>query len=307
MKKKAILDWVYIILGSFLLSAGFVLFITPYSITPGGVYGIGIVLNHLFPYFPVGTYGLCMDIPLLLISLRVFGAKLGAKTLVSALSIPLIMNGLTWLVGGMGADWKEAGIDPTRILSGAINLSDDVLLACLFGGVFIGTALSLILRTGATSGGTDIVAMIITKYMKFPIGRSILIVDSCVVLLGLIVFGDWKIPLYSLVTLFVMTKMLDFWLEGGADDKLLFIISEKRDMVRDFVINDLERGGTYIRSAGMYNEDEKDMIFLVVSRRQLPLIQNYIKEIDSKAFMIVVNAHETLGDGFKPFESKMTL
>lgn len=305
MNKKNLREWIYVLLGSIILAAGFVLFITPYHITPGGVYGIGIVLNYLFPGLTVGTYGLCLDIPLLLLSLRVFGAKVGAKTLFSALLIPLVMNGLTWFVGGMGPDWKEAGIDPTRILNGGINLSDDVLLSCIFGGVFIGVALSFIMRTGATSGGTDIVAMVVTKYLKLPISKSLLIVDSCVVLLGLIAFGDWKMPLYSLVTIFVMTKVLDFLLEGASDDKLIYIMSEKKDEIKGYILNELQRGGTFVRSAGMYNGQEREMIFVVVSRRQLPLIQGYVKEMDPKAFMIVVNAHETLGHGFKQFEDKI--
>lgn len=298
MKKHVILEWAYMLLGSSLLAAGFVLFITPYNITPGGVYGIGIVLNHIFPYFAVGTYGLCMDIPLLLLSLKVFGAKIGAKTVFAALMIPVIMNGLTALVGGT---------DPEMILGGAINLKDDVLLACLFGGVMIGAALFFIIRTGATSGGTDIVAMIITKYFKFPIGKSLLIVDSMVILFGLIVFGDWKIPLYSLVTIFVLTKVLDFLLEGGSDDKLLFILSEKREAIREYIVDELGRGGTFIKSAGMYTGDDKEMIFVVVSRRQMTQIQSFIRDTDPAAFMIVVNAHETLGDGFKAFNEKVSL
>lgn len=294
--KKEIKDWLYIIFGAFLLSAGFVLFITPYQIVPGGVYGLGIVLNYLFPTIDVGTFGLCLDIPLLLLSLKVFGTRIGSKTLTAALLIPVIMNGLTWIINDP---------NPETMLGGTINLKGDILLSCLFGGVIVGFAMSLILRTHATSGGTDIIAMIVSRYMRMPISRSVLYVDSVVVLCGLLVMGDWKIPLYSLVTIFVSTKVMDFMLEGGSGDKLLFILSEQHEQIKQYIVQDLERGGTYIKASGMYTDAPKEMIFVVISRRELSIMQDFVRQTDANAFMIVVNAHETLGDGFKMFHEKI--
>ena len=112
-------------------------------------------------------------------------------------------------------------------------------------------------------------------------------------------FGDWKLPLYSIITIFLMTKTLDYIISGGSTDKLLFIISEKHDDIRKYVIDNLERGGTYIKASGMYTHSDKNMMFVVISRRELALVQSYIKEVDPLVFMVVVNAHETLGDGFK--------
>lgn len=288
-------QWVYIVVGSFIMASAFVLFISPYNIVPGGVYGIGIVLHYLFPGIAVGTFGLCLDVPLLITSLWVFGGKIGLKTLVAAVLTPLIMNGMTYMWGN----------DPTTMFGGSINLTDDLLLACIFGGAMIGTAMGLILKTHATSGGTDIIGMIISKFMHLPIARSVLMVDSTVVVFGLIVFGHWTVPLYSLITIFVSTKVMDFIIEGGSNDKLLFILSEKHEDLRTFIINNMGRGGTYIKASGMYTGTPKEMVFVVVSRREISIVQDYIRQIDPAAFMIVVNAHETLGDGFKQFGERI--
>lgn len=173
-------SWIYILLGSIFIAAAFVLFITPYHIVPGGVYGTGVVLHYLFPAIQVGTFGLMLDIPLLLIAFLIFGAKFGAKTIVAAAFTPVVMNLMTYYIGE----------DPASMLGGSINLSHDVLLSCIFGGVFLGFGMALILKTHATSGRTDIIAMILHKFARWPIGRCILVVDSCVVLLGLIVLKD---------------------------------------------------------------------------------------------------------------------
>ena len=287
--------WAYIVVGAFLLAAGFVLFITPYNIVPGGVYGTGVVLHYLFPDIQVGTFGLMLDIPLLLIAFWIFGAKFGAKTIVAAILVPVFMNSMTWLIGTE---------DPALMLNGSINLSNDVLLSCIFGGILVGFGQGLILRTHATSGGTDIIAMIVHKFTRLPIARCILIVDSCVVVLGLIVLKDWRIPLYSLITIYVATKLIDYVLDGGGSNKLLFILSDKHELIRKLIIEELDRSGTYIHSTGMYSMQNKDMIFVVLNRSELPIVQDYIKEIDDKAFMVVMNAHEIYGEGFKPFIEK---
>ena len=292
MNRQLIRQWLFVVVGAALLATAFVLFITPYRIVPGGVYGLGVVLNYLFPAIQVGTYGLSMDIPLLLIAFRLFGAKFGSKTIVAALLTPLFMDSMTYLIGS----------DPATMLGGKIDLSGDVLLSCIFGGILMGAGIGLIMKTHATSGGTDIVAMIVSRYLHLPISRSVLYVDSAVVIFGLVVLGDWKLPLYSLVTIFVSSRLIDYIVDGGSGDKLLFILSDKHADIRDYILSDLDRGGTYIKASGMYTGADKEMIFVVVSRREVSLMRDRIREIDPLAFMIVVDAHETLGEGFKTFE-----
>lgn len=292
---KEVRSYGLISLGAFLIAAAFVLFITPYRIVPGGVYGAGVVLNYLFPSIQVGTWGLMLDVPLLMTAFVLFGRMLGAKTIFAAVLCPVIMDTITYFVGS----------DPATMLGGRIDLSNDVLLSCLFGGVIMGAGISLVLKSRATSGGTDIIAMIVSRYMKMPIARALLIIDSLVVVFGLVVLGDWKLPLYSLVTIFVTTRVIDLVLEGGSGDKLIFILSDKHHEIRRFILEDLARGGTYIHAAGMYTQASKEMIFVVVSRREMTLLQDCVHQVDHSAFMIVVNAHETLGDGFKTFQEKV--
>lgn len=288
-------SWILVVAGSFLVAAGYVFFINPYHITPGGVYGAGIVLHYLFPNIQVGTFGFMMDIPLLIIAFRVFGGMFGARTIVCAVLTPAIMNLLTHFVGE----------DPATMLGGKIDLSNDILLTCLFGGIVIGVGVGLVIKTRATTGGTDIISMIITKYAHLKFSTSMLIVDSAVIIFGIIVLGDWRLPLYSLVTLFVISKSIDFTIDGASYDKLLFIVSDKHRQLTDFIITEMGRGATYIKSSGVYTQKERDMIFLVVSRREVTSMQHKIKEIDPKAFVVVVDARETYGDGFKTLPDKV--
>lgn len=290
---REIKQWTLVVLGSVLIAAAFVLFITPYRIVPGGVYGAGVVLNSIFPSIQVGTFGLCLDIPLMVTAFLIFGARFGAKTVFAALLTPLIMNAMTWYVGP----------DPATMLGGKIDLSDDVLLSCIFGGVILGAGVGVILKTHATSGGTDIIAVILSKYLHLPVSKSVMYVDSLVVVFGLLVLGDWKVPLYSLVTIFVSSRVIDYIVDGGGGDKLLFILSEKHDAIREYILHRMDRGGTYIRSSGMYTLEEKEMIFVVISRREVGQLRDKVKEVDPDAFMIVVNASETLGEGFKTFDN----
>lgn len=291
LTKQSLVSWIYVVMGGIVMSAGFVLFMNPYRVVPGGVYGMGIVLHELFPAIQVGTFGLMLDIPLLLIGFRVFGRMFGSKTIVAALLIPLVMNTMTFLIGN----------DPALMFGGKFDLRQDMILVCLFGGVVIGTGLGLILRGHATSGGTDIIAMLLARYTKLTFSRGILITDSIVVIFGLVVLGDWRMPLYSLVTIFVVTRMIDYVIDGGSYDKLLFIISEKHEEIRTFVLDNMGRGGTYVKSSGMYTRKDKDMIFLVVSRVEVSLVEKTIREIDPAAFVVIVNAYETYGEGFKSF------
>ncbi len=287
-------SWAMVVAGACVMATGFVLFINPYHIVPGGVYGVGNVLHYIFPNIQVGTFGLMMDVPLLIIGFRVFGGVFGARTVVAAVLTPIIMNTLTLIIGE----------DPATMIGGRIDLAEDMLLACIFGGAMIGLGVGLVVKNHATTGGTDIVSMLVSKYTGMRFSRAMMIVDSCVVVFAITVMGDWLIPLYSLVTLFVIAQVIDFVVDGASHDKLLLIISDKNTLLESFIMDEMGRGATYIHSAGMYTRKERDMIFLVVSRNEVTAVQNKIKEIDRDAFVVVVNAQETFGDGFKALPEK---
>ena len=285
--RKWFMAYSLIILGAFILAAGFVLFITPYKIVPGGVYGISIVLHYLFGT-PVGLVALCFDIPLTIIGIKFLGPRFGFKTVLGFSLTAVFTDTLTYF-------W---GFKPL--------VEGDALLSSIFGGVMAGVGLGLIFRSRATSGGSDIIAMIIAKYTRLPLGMLMIYVDSAIVLIGLLVFQDWKIPLYSWIVIYITGKVIDVVLEGVSYDKSLFIISERHEEIREKIINNLGRGGTLIEGKGMYNMAEKKIIFTVVSRRELAILEEYIHEVDPKAFLTVLDATEILGEGFKSLREKVT-
>lgn len=292
---KNLMSWLVVTLGVVVMSAGFALFTNPYKIIPGGVYGLGRVLHDIFPSIPTGTFGFMFDIPLMITGLLVFGGSFGAKTIYAALISPLVMNGLTsWL--GEGPYYDNGWI------ATSFNFADDPLMAAIFGGLLIGAGVGIIIRGGATSGGTDIVSMMISKFCKMKFSTAMVIVESTIVVIGMLRFQDWLLPLYSLVSIYISSKAVDFVLDGATYEKLLFVISEKNDEIKQYILHELGRGGTYIKSSGMYTDKDRDMIFLVVSRKEIAAVKSKLHEIDDQSFVVVVDAHETYGDGFKKFE-----
>lgn len=285
--RKWFFSYSFIITGSFILATGFVFFITPYKIVPGGVYGISIVLHYLFGT-PVGLVALLFDIPLTLLGIKILGPRFGFKTVLGFSLTAVFTDTLTYF-------W---GYEPL--------VEGDALLSSVFGGVLLGIGIGLIFRSKATSGGSDIVAMIFNKTTKIPLGLLMIYIDSIIVLLGLVVFRDWKIPLYSWIVIFIAGKVIDVVLEGVSYEKSLFIISDKHEEIREKIINNLNRGGTYIEGKGMYNMADRKIIFTVVSRRELALLEEYIHKIDPAAFLTVLDAREILGEGFKSLKEKVT-
>lgn len=286
-RKKTIYEYVMILIGSFIMAAGLVIFISPFKLAPGGVYGIAITLHYLTDVLPIGLIALFMDIPLFIIGTLILGKKFGLKTLVGIFSL----SGFTTLLENF------YGYEPL--------VTDDYFLASVFGGVLIGIGLGLIFKSRATSGGTDIIAMIVNKYTRIPVGTLIIYVDATIVLVGLIAFKDWRIPLYSWVTIFITGKIVDMMIEGIASEKAVYIISEEYEEIRDKIINEMGRGGTYLRGEGMYNGTQKKIIYTVVDRKELILLQRYVHEIDPNAFLTVMETKETLGEGFHSLKEKV--
>lgn len=322
--------WFYqyamVIAGTFIMAMGFVFFIDPHGIVPGGVYGIGIVLNNmtqgLFPKgpfgvldcmndpsfltsitfpiksfinemfvqykggIPIGITGLLINIPLTLIGIKVLGPRFGIKTVLGFILCTIFIDSLT-------AWW------------GLTALVDDVLLSCVFGGILIGFGLALVFKAQATTAGSDIIAMIIEKYTKLSLGKLMIYVDSTIVLCSLLVNVDWQIPLYSWVVIYITGRVIDMTIQGANVEKALFIISDKYELIRNKIVQDLNRGGTFIQGQGIYNKAEKNMIFVVLNRRELVVLQNYIHTVDSQAFLTVMETNEILGEGFKSLGEKM--
>lgn len=311
MNKNEVISWLGILFGSILVAAGFVYFINPYNIVPGGVYGASIVLHNIFPSIKVGTFGYMFDIPLLIISAWCLGAKLGAKTLVASMITPLIMNTMT-LYSYPTPEAVES-LAPELLLGGIIDLRQNLILAVIIGSAVIGAGSGLVVRSGATTGGTDIIGMLMQKYLHIRFSRSIMIADSVVVIFGLVSFltignnGESPVylSLYSLVSIYIIAQTISRVLNGSKDDKLLFIISDHNlTTLHQFILKDLDRTATFIKSSGLYTHADKEMLFLVVSYKEIISVKKKIKEADPRAFVVVTDAYDTYGEGWKPLPNE---
>ena len=295
--KNWIKDYFFILIGSFILAAGFVYFVTPHKIVPGGVYGIAIVVHYLtegvFPFWPdgipIGLFGLVLNIPLTIAGIKILGPRFGIKTVIGFVLTSVFMDGITYLRP-----------------NGNIPLVDDVLLSSVFGGVLIGFGLGLIFKSRATSGGSDIIAMIIAKYTHLQLGKLMIYVDSVIVLLALFAFQDWHIPLYSWVVIYISGRAIDMTIEGANYNKALLIVSNKHLEIKNKLLYDLERGGTYLRGEGMFTGEEKQIIYTVVSRREVAILEEFISQIDPDAFITIMDAKEILGEGFQNLNTKIS-
>ena len=306
-------SWFFILLGCTLLAAGYVFFISPYNIVPGGVYGASIVLHNIFPGIQVGTFGYMFDIPLMITAVLIFGGQFGARTVAAALFTPGFMNVLTRLVYPDQAAVES--LDPALLLGGNLDLSGDLLFTAIIGATIIGIGQGIVVRQQATTGGTDIIGMLMQKFLGIKFSTGILIADGAVVISGLLVIGfglgiegeaqgGWVLTLYSLINIFVASRVVARVLDGASYDKLLFINSkDHHEEMRRFIIEDLDRSATYIKARGMYTGNERELIFLVISRKEVRQVQHKIREIDPGAFVVVTDAYDTFGEGFKPLPS----
>lgn len=269
------------------MAVAYVYFISPYRIAPGGVYGIAIVLHHLLD-LPTGMIALSIDIPLTIIGIKILGPRFGWKTVLGFISMAVFVDALSYIQGD------------------APLVEGDALLSAVFGGVLIGLGLGLVFKSKATSGGSDVVAMILNKYIKISLGQMIIYVDSIIVLVGLIAFKDWKIPLYSWIVIFIAGKVVDIVLQGANYNKAFFIISDKYEEIKNKIIVDMSRGGTIFNGQGIYSSNEKKVIYTTVTRRESEILKEFIYNIDPNAFVSIIDTHENLGDGFKPLKEAVT-
>jgi len=276
-------SYLYIAVGTLIMAVGYVYFIIPYKIVPGGVYGISIVLHYLLGT-PIGMVALAFNIPLTIIGARILGPRFGVKTVVGFVLAAVYIDLLTYLSEGKPL------------------VEDDPLLSSIFGGVLIGLGVGLFFKSKATTGGSDVISMIIGKYSRIPLGQLMIMVDSAIVLIGFIAFRDWKIPLYSWIVIFIMGRVIDTVLEGLSYEKSVYIISDKNKEIAERLKTSIHRGGTLLSGTGIYEGNERSVLLTVVNRRELTILLQHIKSIDPLAFVTVVGANKILGKGFKSLD-----
>lgn len=280
--KDFFVTYAYLLLGCFVFAVGTVMFAEAYKFAPGGTYGLSIVFHHLWGW-KTEISALCLDIPLLLVGIYFLGSRFGIKTVVCTFAIPLFISAIHHF----------HGYEPL--------IKDDALLCAIFGGIVYGIGIGLIFKSRATSGGSDIIAMILNKHTGISLGQLVIIVDCTITLTTVVAFDDWKLPLYSWIIIFIEGKVIDMIVEGPNINKTMYIVSDKCEEIRKKIITDISRGGTIFTGTGMYKGKEKKMIYTVVTRREFVILKNYIAKTDPDAFLNVIDSNEILGKGFKPF------
>ena len=291
--KTSIKEYLLLILGNFIFALGAVMLVEPYGFAPGGTYGLGIVFHHLWGV-ETEFAALCMDVPLLILGFFILGNRFGIKTIVSTILLPLFMQLLHRVYG------YASLIEPNVVeLAGYQHQ----IIASIFGGVVYGLGLGMVYRSHATTGGSDIIAMILRKYTHLSMGTSTIIVDGLITLSSVVAFGDWKLPMYSWIIIFVESRMIDFILEGPKRAKTLMIITSKSEEIRNFIINDMERGATLIPGKGLYSGEGRDIIYVVLGRREMIRLREIIAKTDPYAFINVIDSAEILGEGFQTLGS----
>lgn len=274
-------SYLLIITGSIIMAAGYSFFADPHRIVPGGVYGTAIVIHHVFG-FPTGTVGLVFNIPLFITGILILGPRFGVKTFIGT----ILTSGFIDLFNSF--KWGS----PT----------EDLMLASIVSGLLIGTGLALIFKAKATTGGSDIIAQIAHKYTGISVGQLLIFIDSLIVTVGVIAFKDFSLAIYALITIYITGKVLDAILLGGNNRKAVFVISDKHEEIREFILKKLSRGGTYFYGQGMYKQEEKKIIYAALSRRELAALQDFVKDTDSEAFISVFDTNQIYGRGFLPIE-----
>uniref|UniRef100_A0A7C1J8F8 YitT family protein n=1 Tax=Ammonifex degensii TaxID=42838 RepID=A0A7C1J8F8_9THEO len=281
MFTRALKDAALFFVGTVLVALGLDLFLVPNKIAAGGVSGIATILHHLFG-FPVGATMLALNIPLFLWCFWRLGFGVGFRSLLGTLFLSGMVDGLVPFLPALTAD---------------------ALLASLYGGVLVGVGLGLVFRAKATTGGTDLAAMILGSYVGINVGQLLFLVDGAVVLAAGFAFRSPELAMYAIITIFLSAWVIDLVQEGISYTKAFLIVSEHHKAIARVILTELNRGATLWEGTGAYTGMPRTLLLAVVSRSEVTQLKEAVYRIDPRAFVILVDAHEVLGEGFKEFRA----
>lgn len=279
-KKECLL----ILTGATILALGINWFLEPSGLVTGGISGTAIVIKEVSKMtigfgIPLWLTNIGLNIPLFLISIRQRGFKFAQKSLYSVL-------------------WLSFALWFTSYLPNPFLSDGDLLLPALFGGAFLGAGIGLVIRSGGTTGGTDMLASIIKfKHTKFPISKLMLCIDGMIILCGFFIFGQEK-AMYAIISVMITTKVISNIIEGVDYAKAVFIISNKNHIISEEIMEKIPRGVTGLKATGMYSKEDKEMLYVVVSQKEVAKLRELVEAHDPKAFMTIADVKEVLGEGF---------
>ena len=272
-----VIELMQIIVGTAVIAFGTTLFLLPNQLSAGGFSGIGTITYYLLG-IPLGTTTLTLNIPLFILSFIKNGKKFFLKALLGTVFLSVFLN----------------------IFEGLKPLTMDRFLACIYGGIIIGIGTASILKANASTGGTDLLTQIIKSFKPgIKISSLLVVLDILIVTLNVIFFKELEIGLYSAITIYIMGKILDIFFEGINFGRIIYIVSPKYEYIAKKIGDKIGRGTTSLKAKGMYKKEEKNMLMCVASRNEVREIRKIINEIDKDAFVIISNAREVFGKGFK--------
>ncbi|KMY44183.1 membrane protein [Bacillus sp. FJAT-27916] len=284
LKLKNIL---FILIGSAIMAFGVVHFNMQNQLAEGGFTGITLLIYNLTGLSP-SISNILLNLPLFFIGYRLLGRKTFIYTIIGTVGLSIFI-----------AIFEKYQLH--------IPLKDDLMLAALFAGVFIGVGLGIIFRYGGTTGGVDIIARLVFKYKGYSMGKTMFIFDFCVITLSLATYLDYKEAMYTLVLVFIGSRVIDFIQEGAYAARGAFIISESNKEIAQKINEEMDRGVTLLKGYGSFSKLEKDVIYCVVGKNEIVRLKNLITSVDPHAFVSVSVVHDVLGEGFTLDENKNPL
>lgn len=279
--KNIILEIFYTILGSLIMAFATAQFLLPNHLSTGGFSGIGTIVYYLWN-IPVGTTNFIINIPLLILAYLKIGKYFILKAVGGTILLSFFLN----------------------ILEGLPSLTEDRLLACIYGGILMGLGTALIFKAGASTGGTDLITTLVKRFnVEIRTSNIVIIFDTIIVLLSVLFFRTIEVGLYSAIAIYLMGKMIDISFEGINFSKMIFIISDKYGEISDNINKSLVRGTTGLYGKGMYTNKERTILLCVVNRNEVSKIRKIVDEVDKNAFIVISNAREVFGKGFKEYNA----
>jgi len=274
----------FIILGAAIFSFGFVHFNIQNELGEGGFSGITLILYFVLGW-DVALMNLLLNIPMFFIGWKLLGRKVFLYTLIGTLSVSVFLKIF-------------------QVYEVQIGLQDDLFLASLFAGVFVGVGLGIIFRYGGTTGGVDILARLVHKYVGWSMGKTMFLFDAFVILISWLTFLDERSMMYTLVAVFVGARVIDFVQEGAYSARGAFIISDHQQAIAERIGTEMDRGVTILDGHGFYSKAKREMLYCVIGRNEIVRLKNIITSVDPHAFVSIVDVKDVMGEGFTLDENK---
>ncbi|MFP3321914.1 YitT family protein [Planococcus sp. SIMBA_160] len=287
MKDLQLKNIFFIVLGSAIYSFGFVHFNIQNELGEGGFAGLTLILYFLWNWDPA-LMNLLLNIPLFFIGWKLLGRKVFLYTIIGTVAV-------------------SAFLKIFLIYEVQIPLRDDLFLAALFAGVFVGVGLGIIFRYGGTTGGVDIIARLVQKYFGWSMGKTMFLFDALVIMLSWLTFLDYRSMMYTLVAVFVGARVIDFVQEGAYSGRGALIISNSQEEIASRIAIEMDRGITILRGYGHFTKEEREVLYCVVARNELVRLKNIVNSVDPHAFVSLIEVHDVMGEGFTLDEQKQPL